>query len=129
MKTQISLIALALMSATSAFASHRAENETSLYCQTTLNSTRGSTNFTITEQDAYDGVVRGVSAGGEAKFVSQFGPFNVKITHEPDMTIYSNNEEHFELAIVTTAFGGKLVTSANYSDGTGSTIPMTCNVQ
>lgn len=121
MKTMIALIALTIVSSTSAMA------ESKLTCQTEPNKFHGGTSITVTEVDAYDAVIEGSQSGGIAKFIRGIGPVNVKIQHEPDMTIYSNSETGTEFTIGATNVGGRLVQFANFKETSNfPSIPMTC---
>lgn len=129
MKTTFSVIVLALFaSATSAFAGHHANVEQTFTCKTAPNQYGGSTFVTVTMTDAYDAEITGTQSGGIAQFIRQVGPYNVKVTHEADGVIFTNDAEGLELSVMTNAFGGQLRTTASFKEGSEfPTSDMTCS--
>jgi hypothetical protein len=109
-----------------AIAQHH-DAESSFTCKTAPNQYGGLTTITVTLSDAYDAEITGTQSGGIAQFIREVGPYNVKISHEADSTIYTNNDG-VELFLTTGPINGKLVTSASFKEGSEfPTVSMTCS--
>jgi hypothetical protein len=120
MKSLITVLALAIVSATSAFAGE-------FQCKTPTNKFGGGTTIVINQVDAYDAVITGSQNGGEAQFIRNISPVNVKVEHDVDLTTYTNSSEGLLLTVVTTSIGGRLLSSASFREGTEwPTLEMTC---
>jgi hypothetical protein len=126
MKATFSVIAIALFASASAFAQHH-DAESSFTCKTAPNQYGGFTAITVTLSDAYDAEITGTQSGGIAQFIRDVGPYNVKVSHEADSSIYTNNDG-VELFLATTPIGGKLVTGGTFKEGAEfPTLSMTCS--
>jgi hypothetical protein len=129
MKTFACLISFALLTSSIAFASHNPDElPTTLVCSTAPQPYNGGTQITVTSDDGNDAVLRGSFSGGEAMFITAIGPFNVKVSYDPGVIVYSNKAQDIELRVTKTTVGGDVPTSATFQQG-NRTLLMSCNAQ
>jgi ABC-type taurine transport system substrate-binding protein len=126
MKSIFTVTLLSIASLSSVFA---ADSQSKMFCTTGPDAHQGFTSVTITAQDEYTATLSGFQSGGIAHFVRNIGPFNVKISHEADATIYSNKEEDINLSAVTLGLNGRVVTTASFEEGRGDSLSMHCQAE